>query len=331
MTTTDTTDRTPPPDVDEVDHGEELDVFDDAVDPRLRARWVAARRAEGRRRLYVLCGVVGTAAVLVIAYVIAHSSLLGAGSVEVQGVTGTGAAAVRAAARVPDGAPLLFLDEGAIARRVERLPTVARADVSTDLPSTVVIRVTERVPVAWTRSAAPTPPRVAVLDRDGRVLARTTAPPAGLVHVIGVGDPGVPGSRVAPARRRSARSPRCPRRCGPRWCDSSCVPRTARCSSWAAPTRWRARSSSERSTGSRRRPRRHWPCSTPCAARGTHVRVLGVQVPDAPFTRWMIAVGTGRSRRVGSRPQPEVDITLYLHPRSRVEGPPRRSTRCAGP
>jgi len=149
MTSTDTTEPTDtttgPRPFDEL--GDELDVFDDVVDPRLRARWVEARRAEGRRRLYVICAVVGTLAVGVIAYVIAHSSLLGAGTVQVHGVPATAASEIRAAARIPDGSPLLFLDEGAIARRVEALPTVARAQVSTELPSTVVIRVTERVPL----------------------------------------------------------------------------------------------------------------------------------------------------------------------------------------
>ena len=99
MTTTDTTDPTDttvttdaadatvdagaspvPPPFDEL--GDELDVFDDVVDPRLRARWVEARRAEGRRRLVVLCAIAGTIALGVIAYVIAHSSLLGAGTVD---------------------------------------------------------------------------------------------------------------------------------------------------------------------------------------------------------------------------------------------------------
>jgi len=197
MTSTDTTEPTDtttgPPPFDEL--GDELDVFDDVVDPRLRARWVEARRAEGRRRLYVICAVVGTLAVGVIAYVIAHSSLLGAGTVQVHGVPATAASEIRAAARIPDGSPLLFLDEGAIARRVEALPTVARAQVSTELPSTVVIRVTERVPVAYTRTVLTAPP-VALLDGDGRVLARTGATLPGLVQVAGVGVAGAPGSHV---------------------------------------------------------------------------------------------------------------------------------------
>jgi len=47
MTSTDTTEPTDttigPRPFDEL--GDELDVFDDVVDPRLRARWVEARRA----------------------------------------------------------------------------------------------------------------------------------------------------------------------------------------------------------------------------------------------------------------------------------------------
>ena len=266
-----------------VDHGDELDVFDDIVDPRLRARWVEARRAEGRRRLYVICGVVGTAALLVIAYVIAHSSLLGAGTIEVRGVTGTGAATVRAAAGISDGAPLLFLDEGAVARRVEQLPAVAHARVSTELPSTVTIRVTLRVPVGWTRSANPTPPRVAVLDGDGRVLARTTAPPPGLVHVVGVGEPGALGSRVprvgalraietlpAALRAQVVRLVLRPTDGPVLVLGPGAVAREIQLGTFA---RLDAKATAASAV------------LEALAAQGTHVRILGVQVPDAPFTR----------------------------------------------
>ncbi len=236
--------------------GDELEVFDDAVDPRLRARWIEARRAEGRRRLYVLCGIAGTVALVVIAYVIAHSSLLGAGSIEVHGVPAAQATAIRTAADIPDGAPLLFLDEGAVARRVEALPTVARAQVSTELPSTVVIRVTERTPVAWTRTVLTAPP-IAVLDGAGRVLARTDAPPPGLAQVAGVGVAGAPGSHVArtgraPRARRTARRAAVAGRRA--WC---CARRTARCSCSVGRPRSRTRCGSGhwRRCG-RRRPRR---------------------------------------------------------------------------
>jgi hypothetical protein len=58
-----------------------------------------------------------------------------------------------------------------------------------------VIKVTERVPVGWMRVAVA--PRVAVLDRTGRVLERVDAPPAGLPWVRGLGEVGGPGTRVA--------------------------------------------------------------------------------------------------------------------------------------
>jgi cell division septal protein FtsQ len=139
---------------------------------------------------------VGVLAALAIAYVIAHSSLLGVDSVEVPGVDAATARTVRAAARIPDGDPLLFLDQGAVARRVERIPSVARAEVSTELPSTVVIRVTPRLPVAWADARVTTTP-VAILDRDGRVIALAATAPAGLPRVVGVGEPGAAGSHVA--------------------------------------------------------------------------------------------------------------------------------------
>ncbi len=174
----------------------ELDVFDDVVDPRMRERWVATRRAEGQRRLRIIAGLVGFLAVGLIAYVAANSALLGARDIVVKGNTRTGPDAIRAAAGIKDGAPLLFLDEREIERRVERVPMVARASVSTELPSTVTISVSERTPIAWT--AATPAPWVAVLDADGRVIERLRAPPVGLLHVVGP-EAGAAGTTVADA------------------------------------------------------------------------------------------------------------------------------------
>ena len=174
----------------------ELDVFDDVVDPRMRERWVATRRAEGQRRLRIIAGAVGFVSVALIAYVAAHSALLGARDIEVKGGVRTSPAMIRAAAGIRDGAPLLFLDEREIVRRVERVPMVDRASVSTDLPSTVTITVTERVPIAWT--AAATAPWVAVLDASGGVLERLGTPPTGVLHVVGP-KAGPAGTQIADA------------------------------------------------------------------------------------------------------------------------------------
>ncbi len=163
------------------------------VDPRMRERWVAQRREQGQRRLRLLVAVVVTVSVLVLAYVIARSPLLGAHTVRVEGATKTPATAVRAAAGISDGEPLLFLDTGAIVRRVERLPYVATASVSTDLPHTVTVRVVERTPVAFIAG----PAGASLLDRTGRVLEQVPTRPDGLTEVTGTTRPGAAGTRVS--------------------------------------------------------------------------------------------------------------------------------------
>jgi cell division septal protein FtsQ len=172
---------------------DDIEVVDGPVrDPRLRDRWVATRRAAGRRRLWVLAVAVGLLTVGALAVAVARSSLLGMDSIEVRGAAETPAAAVRLASGIDRGEPLLFLDAAAVARRVERLPWVRDAEVSTRLPGTVEIRVRERTPIAWADAAG----AVAVLDRDGRVLTVGTPAPPGVAEVAGVGPVGPPGSSV---------------------------------------------------------------------------------------------------------------------------------------
>ena len=164
------------------------------VDPRMRERWVEARRAEGRRRLRIVIALVGIASLVGIAYLVAHSPLLGTDTIRVRGAGPTSPEAVRAAARIAAGSPVLFLDEGAIEKRVEAVPGIDRATVTTELPNTVVITVTERRPVAWMRAAGPAP--IALVDGTGRVVARLRAVPAGLPKVVGAGSVATLGRTV---------------------------------------------------------------------------------------------------------------------------------------
>jgi cell division protein FtsQ len=81
------------------------------------------------------------------------------------------------------------LDEGAVRRRLEHDPWIANAIVSTDLPSSISISVSERVPVA-----------VALTEEEGRQLIAGDGTPLGvaaagsaLPEVRLVGEPGQPG------------------------------------------------------------------------------------------------------------------------------------------
>jgi cell division protein FtsQ len=103
---------------------------------------------------------------------------------------------VVAATHIAAGAPLLFVDAGAAAADVRRLPAVASARVERHFPNTVTVVVTLRVPVAW----APDGRGGAVLiDAHGVVIARTATAPLGVPALVGLTKIPAPGGRVAPA------------------------------------------------------------------------------------------------------------------------------------
>ncbi len=192
------------------------------IDPRLQARRVAVAREQGRRRLRILFAVLGTACVVGLAWLAVQSPLLDVDHVRVRGTGHLSAAEVRTAAGVGRRDPLLLVDGGAVARRVERLPWAGEVSVSRRLPGTLVIDVTERRPVAWVRIARPAAGGaaagrsdarpggeapgadgaerargpVALLDVEGRVLAEVAEPPAGLGELAGAGRVPEPGRRV---------------------------------------------------------------------------------------------------------------------------------------
>ncbi len=155
------------------------------VDPRMRSRRVAVQRDEGRRRLKRFTFVLGAVVAVVAAYVTTQTPLLDVDRLVVEGAAHTDAGAIRAAARVDRGDPMIGVDTGRAAARTEELPWVERAEVVRRWPGTVEVRVTERSPAAVVEVAEG---RVALVDQGGRVLEVTTRPPAGLPVLSG--DPG---------------------------------------------------------------------------------------------------------------------------------------------
>jgi hypothetical protein len=138
------------------------------VDPRMRRRRIAVRKGEGRRRLKRATLVLGALALGVAAMAATQSPLLDVDRVTVAGIDHTPERAVLRAAAIAPDAPLVGVDPGAIARRVEELPWVDRAKVTRDWPATVRIRVTERSVAAVVQV---TEARAALVDTRGRVLS----------------------------------------------------------------------------------------------------------------------------------------------------------------
>jgi cell division protein FtsQ len=137
------------------------------------------------RRRWWLMGTVAVAVVAASAWMVFGTSVLSVREVRVTGSHIAGVERVRAAADVADGTPLATVDTAAVADRVREIPSVADVDVSRSWPSTLVIVVTERKPVAVVRSG----PTYLVLDAGGVVFDQVATRPAGVL-LLDVASPG---------------------------------------------------------------------------------------------------------------------------------------------
>lgn len=148
----------------------------------------AEARRQRRRRLLrsvgVLVVVVGLAGAA--GWLLLGSSVLGVSTVRVTGQQRLAAPEVAQQADIDPGAPLLRLDSAGIARRVAALPPVLAVDVERDWPSTVVIRIRERVPAAVQQRGT----SWVLVDRSGVEFATERRRPRGLPLVSAPVDQG---------------------------------------------------------------------------------------------------------------------------------------------
>ena len=161
--------------------------------PREADPEVVSGRRRGRRAVW--WGLAGVAVLVAAGAAAVWSPLLDVESVQVVGVTGSRAVAVKQAADVGEGDPILGFLPGRAAGRVRDLAWVDDARVVRDLPGAVRIEVVPRVPVGWTRAGD----RVLVVAADGRVIDRVEAPPGGVPELVGVGDVAPVGGVITPA------------------------------------------------------------------------------------------------------------------------------------
>jgi cell division protein FtsQ len=150
-----------------------------SIDPRIRQRRVAIQRSRGRRRLRWIVAVVAVAVLVAGGVALLHTPWFSARVVVVSGPhPHTTTAAIVAAAELEGHPPLVSVDPGATARRIESLPFIASAQVHRHWPDGVTVTVTERVPKV---AVAGPGSSWSVLDGDGRTLAVQAARPAGLM------------------------------------------------------------------------------------------------------------------------------------------------------
>ena len=172
------------------------------VDPRFRRRWVEARRQEGRRRLKALLAGAGSLALVGMGYAALHSSVFAVKDVIVVGAHRTSVTQLEEAAGIltPGGGRQLMVDAGSAAsvRAVEALPWIGTVSFHRHWPWTLVVRVTERTPVAVVEGAAGASD---IVDATGRSLDEVPAgEPVPTLPVIRGVLPVAPGQHVLPGR-----------------------------------------------------------------------------------------------------------------------------------
>jgi cell division protein FtsQ len=125
--------------------------------------------------------ILGTIVVVLVAavgvWLVAFSSVFGVGTVAVRGARTVSVQQIRSVAHITDGTPLVRLDTDAIRTRVEALPDIASATVTTSFPSTVTITVTERVALGVVAASGG---GFMLVDRSGDQFRHVDARPAHL-------------------------------------------------------------------------------------------------------------------------------------------------------
>ncbi|HEV8572998.1 MAG TPA: FtsQ-type POTRA domain-containing protein [Actinomycetota bacterium] len=151
-----------------------------------------SRKSVPRRRAWGGIAVLTLTGMVVGAWAVAASPIFHIREVRVNGNRHLSASEVVRLAGIADDANLLALPAEGVERALARNPWIGSAQVHRSLPSTLVVTIEERSPVAWVGQ----PKGVAVVAADGTVLSRRTNPPEGIVAIGRSGRALGPGARI---------------------------------------------------------------------------------------------------------------------------------------
>lgn len=160
------------------------------IDPRMRARRIAARRAEGRRRLVIVGIVSAVLLVALIAVAVIASPLFDVTDVRVQGNVYTDPAVVGSVVDKVTGEPVLLVDTHALEAELEADPWVESAVVATHFPHGLTIDIRERQPLATYQGSDL---QYRVIDVQGRVLDVIAGRPVAYMLITGTHPDAAPG------------------------------------------------------------------------------------------------------------------------------------------
>jgi len=154
-----------------VEAGETISIADASsatrIEPRLRERRIAVKRAVGRKRLRWVVVVAAVLAVVVAVLAMLGSSLFAIDEVRVDGAVRADPARLQAVVDELEGRPVLRADVDAAERELEAIPWVDSARVTTQFPNRATVELRERSAVA---AYVGSDGRFRVIDIEGRVL-----------------------------------------------------------------------------------------------------------------------------------------------------------------
>ena len=139
------------------------------IEPRMRERRVAVKRAQGRRRLKRVLLIVGIVAVVVGGLAVLGSPLFAVSEddVEIYGAVYSRGEEFDAVIEDAVGTPVLRVDTTQLEDDLEAIPWIEQAQVTSQFPHGLTIDVRERAAVSTYQGPDG---RYRVLDREGRVL-----------------------------------------------------------------------------------------------------------------------------------------------------------------
>lgn len=152
------------------------------IDPRIRARRISVRRAEGRRRLIWVGIGVGVLLAAIAAVAVFASPIFDVRNVSVQGAVYTDPEVLQRVIDDLKGQPVLLVDATAAQKKLEAVPWVESARVATDFPHRVMIDIRERVPIVAFQGGDG---QYRVIDLEGRVLDVIAGQPTDYLLVTG--------------------------------------------------------------------------------------------------------------------------------------------------
>lgn len=165
------------------------------IEPRLRQRRIAVKRAAGRKRLrWAVIGGVFVVAIIA-GLAVLGSSWFAINKVKVDGVVYANADAVQAVVDELEGTPVLRADTASAEAQLEAIAWVEDARVTTQFPHGATIEIRERAPVA---SYQGPDGRFRVIDGHGRVLDVLDAEPVDYLLLVGADSPDLEPGQFAP-------------------------------------------------------------------------------------------------------------------------------------